>query len=102
MGLGKFAIVHRMSGKFFCFGLGYSAGFLTHRLVAKRWQTAGTTREGTSGLVRFERSQPLADARERLAETTHLLISIPPDAVGCPVLDIHGDDIAALRRLRWI
>ncbi len=37
-----------------------------------------------------------------MADATHLLISIPPDAAGCPVFDSHGAEIAALRDLRWI
>jgi nucleoside-diphosphate-sugar epimerase len=99
-----------MSGSLFCFGLGYSAGFLARDLAAKGWRIAGTRRDGAATPValdcfapdRFARDQPLADAAKRLAATTHLLISIPPDAAGCPVFDSHGDDIAALRQLRWI
>jgi len=53
-------------------------------------------------LERFARGQPLEDARQRLAPVTHLLISIPPDAEGCPVLGTHGADIAALKNLRWV
>lgn len=94
-----------MQGALFCFGLGYSAGFLARGLAAKGWRIGGTSRDGVAGPValdRFARGEPLADAPKRLADATHLLISIPPDAAGCPVFDAHGDDIAALRQLRWI
>jgi len=94
-----------MQAALFCFGLGYSAGFLARDLAGKAWTIAGTSRDGATApfrLDRFARGQPLADAAKRLADTTHLLISIPPDDAGCPVLDAHGDEIAALRRLRWI
>jgi nucleoside-diphosphate-sugar epimerase len=37
-----------------------------------------------------------------IAEATHLLLSIPPDAGGDPVLRRFGHDLAAARRLRWI
>ena len=94
-----------MKGVFFCFGLGYSAGFLARRLAAQGWTIAGTSREGATGPIAlhpFGRAIPLADAPRLLAATTHLLISIPPDARGCPVYDIHGQDIPALERLHWI
>lgn len=94
-----------MQQALFCFGLGYSAGFLARDLAARGWAIAGTSRDGATTpfpLDRFERGQPLADAAKLLADATHLLISIPPDAAGCPVFDLHGADIAALRQLRWI
>jgi nucleoside-diphosphate-sugar epimerase len=94
-----------MQGALFCFGLGYSASFLARDLAAKGWTIAGTSRDGAATpfmLHRFERGQSLVDAPQRLANATHLLISIPPDMTGCPVFDAHGADIAALRQLRWI
>jgi nucleoside-diphosphate-sugar epimerase len=94
-----------MQRALFCFGLGYSAGFLARELAAQGWAIAGTSRDGATtpfALHRFERGQPLAAALKRLADITHLLISIPPDAGGCPVFDSHGADIAALRHLEWI
>jgi nucleoside-diphosphate-sugar epimerase len=94
-----------MQGALFCFGLGYSAGFLARDLAAKAWPIAGTSRDGAATpivLHRFARGEPLAGALDLLAATTHLLVSIPPDAAGCPVFGIHGADIAALRQLRWI
>lgn len=94
------------SGSLFCFGLGYSAGFLASDLAEKGWKIAGTSREECAGarfpLRRFERAEPLAAAATSLAEVTHLLVSIPPDATGCPVFDCHGGDIAAAGGLRWI
>jgi len=91
----------------FCFGLGYSAGFLAPALGGEGWRIAGTSREGGVGrdgtaLVRFTRGAPLADAAAALAGTTHLLVSIPPDDLGDPVLAEHGDDIARLSDLRWL
>jgi dTDP-4-dehydrorhamnose reductase len=98
-----------MSGaRLFCFGLGYSAGFLARDLAKDGWHVAGTTREVPANaasefpLHRFNRGAPLVDATNILRGTTHLLISIPPDAAGCPVLQCHGADLAALPSLRWI
>lgn len=93
-------------GSLFCFGLGYSAGVLARDLTGRGWAVAGTSREtarnGPFPLQRFDRAHPLADAAQQLAAATHLLISIPPDERGCPVLDVHSADIAALKDLRWI
>jgi nucleoside-diphosphate-sugar epimerase len=91
----------------FCFGLGYSAGFLAQELAGEGWRIAGTSRDGAAGaegfaVHRFCRGAPLADPAAALAGTTHLLVSIPPDAAGDPVLAEHGGDIAALRGLSWL
>jgi len=94
-----------MQRALFCFGLGYSAGFLSRDLAAQGWTIAGTSRDAAEepfALHRFARAAPLIGTPQVLAEATHLLISIPPDVAGCPVFDSHGEDIAALRQLRWI
>jgi nucleoside-diphosphate-sugar epimerase len=95
----------------FCFGLGYAAGFLARTLKAQGWRVLGTSRsadaraamaaEGVETQI-FERAHPLADPGTLLADATHLLSSVPPDDRGDPVLDLHGEDIAAARGLRWI
>ncbi|HXP76378.1 MAG TPA: SDR family oxidoreductase [Stellaceae bacterium] len=95
----------------FCFGLGYTAGFLAQALKAEGWRVLGTGRTADARLEAasegiemraFHRARPLADVRALLAGATHLLSSVPPDEAGDPVLDLHGEDIAAARGLRWI
>lgn len=88
--------------KLFCFGLGYSARVLAGRLSELGWAVAGTSREGGTAALRFDRSHPLADAAAQMAGSTHILLSIPPDEDGDPVLACHGDDIAKLKDLRWL
>lgn len=94
----------------FCFGLGYVAEALARSLQAEGWLIAGTTRSqerynalAAAGLEPyvFERGTPLKDPGTALGGTTHLLVSIPPDREGDPVLDLHGGDLAALSGLRW-
>lgn len=94
-------------GALFCFGLGYSAGFLARALASEGWRVAGTSREGGAApggmrLERFTRGAPLADAGAALEGTTHLLISVPPDDEGDPVLAEHARAIAALPHLAWL
>jgi nucleoside-diphosphate-sugar epimerase len=97
-----------MSGKsLFCFGLGYSAGFLARMLAREGWRIAGTTRDAPTGraqfpLQRFCRAQPIADVTSALAGASHILVSVPPDEFGCPVLDAHGAPIAAQNGLAWV
>jgi nucleoside-diphosphate-sugar epimerase len=94
-------------GSLFCFGLGYSAGFLARAVARAGWRVRGTTRDTPTGgeefpTDRFLRGQPLAGGARALAGSTHVLISVPPDEFGCPVLDEHGADIAALTSLAWV
>ena len=97
--------------RLFCFGYGFSAQALGALLGPAGWSLAGTCRseEGCRALadagvdaLPFAREAPLADAGRLLAGTTHVLLSIPPDADGDPALDRHGADIAALPGLAWI
>ena len=96
--------------RLFVFGLGYSAGIFADALKAEGWRVAGTCRteerraaleaRGIEAFL-FDRDRPLGDARAALAGTTHLLVSVPPDGKGDPVLDHHGRDLADLRTLNW-
>ena len=95
-----------VTGTLFCFGLGYSAKMLAHRLAAQGWEIRGTTRRPEKAktlaalgwrMFPFDRSRPLSP--EALAGVTHGLTSIAPDEAGDPVLDLHGHDLAALA---WI
>jgi nucleoside-diphosphate-sugar epimerase len=93
----------------FCFGLGYSARVLTRRLVRSGWGVTGTCRSmdkaallrqaGLSAVL-FDRNQPVE--AETLNRMSHVLVSVPPDALGDPVLACHAEDIAAIPRLSWL
>ena len=86
-----------------CFGLGYSARVLAGRLGVGDcgWRVTGTSRNPSEpDCLSFDRDHPLAPAA--FAGVTHILVSVPPDEAGDPVLDLHGEDIAALPDLRWL
>ncbi|MCB1436123.1 MAG: SDR family oxidoreductase [Rhodobiaceae bacterium] len=95
----------------FCFGLGFSALALARRLKAQGWTIAGTVRgegaiaaaaaQGIEALA-FDGAAPSAAVARRLAQATHLLISVPPGAGGDPVLACHRADIIAAPDLEWI
>ncbi|HVI53246.1 MAG TPA: SDR family oxidoreductase [Candidatus Sulfotelmatobacter sp.] len=97
-----------MNERLFCFGLGFSAGILARRCLAKGWQVAGTAREPARvkalrdadvQAYRFDRNHDLPF--EALDGATHLLISVPPDEDGDPVLDRVADRIKAAAP-QWI
>lgn len=98
------------SPRLFVFGLGYSARVFADGLRTEGWRVAATCRteekraaleaEGIEAFL-FDRGRPLADAKAALGGSTHLLVSIPPDQKGDPVLDQHGRELADLRTLEW-
>jgi nucleoside-diphosphate-sugar epimerase len=94
--------------RLFCFGYGYSAESLVRKLSARATSVAGTRTNVGEGaepgfeLAPYKGDVPSADVRRLLAGTTHLLVSIPPDLEGDPVLRHYADDLAALSDLAWI
>jgi len=93
----------------FCFGFGYSALAVARRLIASGWVVTGTCRSAEKAAALreagffatlFDRDRPVDLAV--LDGVTHLLVSVPPDARGDPVLARHGEDIAALPGLSWL
>jgi nucleoside-diphosphate-sugar epimerase len=93
-----------------CFGFGFCAQTLAERLNKKGWFVTGTSRtgEGCAAIaargctaVRFDASGPLDPAV--LAGHDYILLSIPPDETGDPVLKWHAGRILANRQnFRWI
>lgn len=95
--------------RLFCFGFGYSAEALARRLSARITSLAGTrtglpTDEAPLGarLAAYQGDGAPPEVRGVLAGTTHLLVSIPPDLEGDPVLRHFHDDLAALPDLAWV
>ena len=88
--------------KLFCFGMGFTAQALIRQHPALGWRIAGTSRDGEGATLPFRRDCPLVAPGDELAGSTHILLSIPPDDDGDPVLDCHGDDLANLPNVRWL
>lgn len=103
---------NKHSGHLFCFGLGYTGKALARALLAAGWRVGGTCREADRAdelralgvdVHLFDRDRPLDNAAEALAGVDCVLSSVPPDAQGDAVLDVHRDDIAAhADALRWV
>ena len=88
-------------------GHGYSARALAARL-GRGWRVLGTTRdEGKAAAIRGEGVVPVlwenrVAVEEALGAATHLLVSAPPDAEGCPVLARHRAAVEQAERLVWV
>ena len=79
--------------RMFIFGLGYSAGFIAQALAARGWDVVSTGREGT---LSFDDE---ATVRMALADSSHVLSSVPPGGEGLDtVLDRYGDALTG----RWL
>jgi nucleoside-diphosphate-sugar epimerase len=77
----------------FIFGLGYSAQRIAALLEARGWEVISTGREGT---VSFDDE---GTVRMALADSSHVLSSVPPGGEGLdPVLDRYGDALDG----RWL
>ena len=79
------------------FGLGYVGSAVAAAAAAGGLPVRGTTRAQPDAVaIAFE------DAAPSIAQATHLLSTVPPDAAGDPVLSRYAAAIAASPRLRWI
>lgn len=101
-----------MAQKLFCFGYGYTCGYLGRMLRdIGGWEIAGTTRDpdkrdqmekdGIEAWL-FDYDTPLAEADKILSDVTHILISTPPDDFGDPAYLSHGKEIKRLKNLKWL
>lgn len=85
--------------RLFCFGMGYTARALARHLLSQGWEIGGTAR-GDETLTamsawgarafRFDGTAPNPEIDETLSGYDHVLISVPPDAGGCPAYRCHA------------
>ena len=86
-----------MNPSFFIFGFGYTANRVAQRLIQLGFDVIGTTRQKSKKAMTHSEKITLidfeaADIEYYLSQTTHLLISIPPDAhVGDLVLSHYSE-----------
>ena len=99
-----------MSECLFIFGMGYSGLLLANEMIARGWTVSGTCREenkrkllenmGIKAYL-FHKNHPLSLAQQVLADTTHLISTIPPDTNGDPVLGLHAKNLSDLPNVKW-
>jgi hypothetical protein len=99
--------------KLFCFGYGYTCDYLGHELQqrAGQWSMAGTTRDPEKRLALrargvqahiFDEENPLPDPLAILQDTTHVVISTPPDDEGDPAYLVHAEDFLQIPTIEWV
>lgn len=75
--------------RIFIFGLGYTAMRAAAALQEQGWEVVST---GRSGTLRFDDA---SNVRLALADSSHVLSSVPPDGAGLdPVLEAYGPALA--------
>lgn len=81
--------------------------------MGQGWRISGTSRPEDKAVngkkqkeiisLPFDRNHPLDDFDNLFESVTHILVSIPPDAAGDVVVDIHGSDIAKhASHIKWL
>lgn len=92
-------------------GYGYSARRLRRRLEPKGWRVIGTGRSGRAceaigkdgvEAVCFDGTVASRALAAALETATHVVVSVPPGAVGDPVLALHAVDFMRARQLQWV
>jgi nucleoside-diphosphate-sugar epimerase len=98
--------------RLFVFGLGYSAGRMAAAMHGKAEWIGGSVRTidkavslAATPAVRpfvFDGKAPGVGVAEAVRVATHILVSIPPDEAGDPVLAHHRSTVLAASGLKWI
>src|SRR5262245_42683130 len=96
--------------RLFCFGCGYTAEALLRRLAPRDMTCAGTKRflsEAAGALpglalVAYAGDRASPEVKRALNDTSHILVSIPPDLEGDAVLRHYRHNLAELPQLSWI
>lgn len=97
--------------KFLVFGFGYSALHISQRLRAAGAEITATVRSrakadalNETGIIArvFSPEHCAAEIAADIAASDAILVSIPPDASGDPVLATFKEAIAAAPKLRWV
>lgn len=79
--------------RLFIFGLGYTATRIAQAFEARGWEVISTGRDGT---LRFDDT---GNVRAALADSRHVLSSVPPGGEGLDaVLDLYGEALAG----KWL
>ncbi len=88
----------------FCFGMGYCATTLAEKVNHDGWKVSGTSQSKGSNIAIhiFSGDSPMETVSNKLANVTHILISIPPKVDHDITLAWHKKDLVKLKSLRWV
>lgn len=90
----------------FCFGLGYTASAFADEKRSVGWRVSGTKRQSATTdnmeVFAFEAGKSTEEIQRAVQRATHLLVSIPPDQDGDPVVRTFGALLPDLTQLKWL
>lgn len=102
----------RRGGKrLFCFGIGYSAQALIDQLPVADWHISGTVRSSEKvrelsarniDAVLWDGGLLSEEAKTRLAQATHILVSVPPNEAGDPAFMAGAEIISENTQVQWL
>lgn len=97
--------------RLFCLGMGFTAQAAARRMRASGWEVGGTARSadavarliasGFRGLL-FDGVTAGDDVVAEVRRATHVVVSIPPQESGDPVITALGETLRASPSLKWI
>ena len=91
--------------------MGYVASLLSEKLITNGWSISATCRfqEKKINLIKqgydsyiFYSGNKMPDLTKALEDVTHILISVPPDDFGDPVINHYKKQISSISNLEWI
>jgi hypothetical protein len=89
-----------------CFGFGFSAEALAHKLDPIEWSVTGTSRstDGVAAINAQGFNGVLFSELQTIPESvTHIVTSVPPSEDGDPVLQRFGDELAGrAKSFEWV
>jgi len=97
-----------MTQSLLVFGHGYTASELSRRLLKQGWNITGATRDAAHCEALCEigvapRIWPPEQLNDAISRASHILVCIPPDRAGDPVLAGLGNEIRARAAdLKWL
>lgn len=100
-----------VKNKLFCFGMGYVASLFSEKLISNGWSVSATCRlqeksinlkkQGCESYI-FSSGNRIPDLTKALQNVTHILVSIPPENFGDPVINHYKKQISSINNLQWV
>lgn len=85
-----------------CLGFGYCAQETARQLEGLPYHISATARNAAPDRIVYQSGQVSDALQAKIATATHILISVSPDAMGCPVYRDIASLIRASQSLEWL
>lgn len=85
-----------------CLGFGYCAQETARQLEGLPYHISATARKAAPDRIVYQTGQVSDALKANIATATHILISVSPDAIGCPVYRDLAKWISQSQSLEWL